>query len=933
MKRLLLLFISVSAFAQSTYKLPIGITASDYMANTIIFKVKNVNRNLCNEQGLNIQTLQKSISSFGITNITKKFKNELPPKERTNKEGRAYADLSLIYECKFSGNFSIEKVINTLMSSDALIYAEPHFIPKVEYSPNDPQATPTLQYHLQTINAFNAWNINKGDTNVIIGITDTGTEPTHPDLGPNIKHNYADPIDLIDNDGDGYVDNFSGWDTGSGDNDPTWQPSPVGHHGIHVCGIASAATDNTVGVAGVGFKCKNLPVKIADANGNLIGAYEGIKYAADHNCKVINCSWGGAGGGQYGQDICTYATINKDALVVAAAGNNGLDMQFYPAAYEYVLSVANTDQNDAKNPSSNYGYFIDVCAPGTNINSTWIAGTYNNAQTGTSMASPVVAGAAGIVRSNFSGYTALQAGERLKITCDNIYAVTGNGPYANKLGPGRINLLRALTDPAAPSVVFYNIQVKDHNDSLFVSGDTLFIKGTFTNYLSPTSALSCTLVPLSAQAQAVVNTFNIGALNTLASVSNSATPFAFKLTGSFSTNTAMEFRLDMKDGAYSTSQFIVVTVNPDYINIAINDVATTSTGNGRIGYNKDNQLEGLGFVYGGVNELYDAGLMIGTSKTKVSDCVRGTGAGNDADFMYTTKIARVTAGPLSNFDAYTKFNDAPSTTTIGVEVDQRNFAWTNTADKKYVIWEYTIKNMSGAQIDSMFVGIFADWDIDDYSHNQSAYDATNKMGYSWCTDAGGKYMGIKLLTSSGSPVFYGIDNVSGGGGGVNISSNFPTNLKYQTLSTNRLTAGVTTTVTGNDVCNVMSSGPHSVLPNQYAVIAFALIAGNNLSDIQASAAAAQIKYNTVANLVSVKEISLANNSILVYPNPASNQLNVSVNNKLNNSVYVYDETGRLVHENKANGSFTINTTNWSRGIYFIKAINEEGVYTSKIVLN
>ncbi len=906
------------------------------MANTIIIKVKDVYRNDCSEQGITNTQLQKSLNTLGVVSLKKQFRNEQPPREKYNRDGFAYADLSLIYELKYANNYPIEKAINALLASKVLVYAEPHVIPKIDYNPNDPQATTVGQYHLGLMNCYNAWGVNtttaRGDTTIIIGITDTGTDPTHNDLMGNIKHNYADPINTIDDDGDGYVDNFSGWDLGVNDNDPTWQGNA---HGVHVCGIAAASTDNAIGVAGIGFKCKFLPVKIADATGALNAAYEGIKYAADHGCKVINCSWGGTIGGQYGQDICTYAVINKDALVVAAAGNNGNSQEFFPAAYTYVLGVANTTSGDIRNLSSNYGYYVDLCAPGTNINATWPspANGYSQ-QTGTSMASPNAAGAVAIVRSYFPSYNAMQAGQRLKATTDYIYNIGTNGGFIDKLGTGRVNLFKALTDASKPSLVFNNINTVDHNDGIFIGGDTLFISGVFTNYLAPSTVGTATLISLNAQATAVNDIFNIGAINTMASTNNTATPYSFKLSGAFANNSTVDFRIDMADGVDTVSQFFSVTVNADYINIFINDVGTTATSKGRIGYNMDSQGQGLGFIYGGGSIMYDAGLMIGTDSMHVSDCVRGTSAGNDADFsaLFTIKKSSI---PKSDLDTYAKFNDGSAALPIGIEVEQRTFAWTTVPNRKYVIWEYVIKNTTALTLNNLYVGICADWDIDaaTFGTNKSAYDATNKMGYSYYNAPGGKFAGIKLLTTSGSPVFYAIDNVAGGDGGMDIQPGFTGAKKYNAMSTQRLNAGGTGTVVGHDVINVMSSGPHTILPGLYNVVAFALIAGDSLTDLKNSATNAQIKYNGVATTdVGVKELKFAGNGVMIYPNPASDKINVRVTNGLNNHLMIYDASGKMVFETNSENSFTIKTTGWGRGIYFVKLINEDGVSTSKIVV-
>jgi subtilisin family serine protease len=928
-----LILSTILVSAQSNYKMQSNVSSKDYLPNTIIFKVKEDHRSSCSEQSVNIASLQTGLNNIGVTSVFKKFRNEQPPRNKYNRDGLPLADLSLIYECKFTSNISVESAINILLSSKALVYAEPHFVPVITYTPNDPQATSSGQYHLGRINAYNGWNISQGDTNVVVGITDTGVELTHSDLPGNIKYNYADPINGIDDDLDGFVDNFRGWDVGMNDNDPTWQGDA---HGVHVCGIAGATTDNSVGIAGVGFKCKFLPVKIADAAGALIGAYDGIKYAADHGCKVINCSWGSAGGGQFGQDIITYATINKDVLVVCAAGNNGNEVEFFPAAYQYAFAVANTMSTDILNFGSTRGYFVDVSAPGTNINSTYPPGGYTQS-TGTSMSAPVVAGLAGIVKSFYPSYSALQIGERIKQTTDNIYGLFYNNSSANKdkLGTGRVNMFRALNDPLAPAVVYSQLQFDDGNDDIFIGNDTLKIGGLFTNYLAPTTALTATLIPLSTGVTAISNTLTIGTLGMMSSISNTATPFSFKLSGTFAPNTILTFSLVMKDGTYTGRDVIKVLANVDYYNIAVNDISTSATSKGKIFYSDDGRTQGLGFLYKGENLIWDGGLMIGTDTGHVSDCIRGTAA-NDADFNILTNIQRITAAPKSDLDTYTKFGDASSAKPIGIEVEQNTWAWNTSADKKYVIWEYIIKNNSANTYTTLYAGICADWDITEaagtYSLNKSGYDALNKLGYSWCTNTGGKYAGVKLLTNHAPANFYAMDNVTGGGGGINAYDGFGTDEKYLTLSTGRTSSG-NTTANGNDVMNVMSSGPYTIAPGQYIVVAFALIAGDSLLDLQTSAAAAQVKYNGVASPISVKEITLGDNKVLVYPNPATDRINIVLSQKEESEVQVYDQTGRLIHKEKLSDSTGINTQNWSRGIYFVKVNGKEFSGTTKIVLH
>lgn len=210
----------------------------------------------------------------------------------------------------------------------------------------------------------------------VIGIVDSGTDWDHPDLPANIKLNYADPINGVDDDADGYIDNYRGYDLAGADyNNVVADNNPMimganNNHGSHVSGDASAVTNNGTGVAGPGFKCKIMAVKCAADNdtrgaggtGYIITGYEGVKYAADHGCSIINCSWGGSAAGQFEQDIFTYASINKNALVVCAAGNNSNNVIQFPSGLKYALSVASTTSSDAKSGFSSYGTTVDVSA-------------------------------------------------------------------------------------------------------------------------------------------------------------------------------------------------------------------------------------------------------------------------------------------------------------------------------------------------------------------------------------------------------------------------------------------------------------------------------------------------------------------------------------------------------------------------------------------
>ncbi len=960
--------------ARKQFTMPSNLTANDYSTKTIVFKVKPQYRSISSNTKINNPLLDQVLAYVGVNTFGKKFPNHAPPERDKNELGQAYADLSLIYELKYTNNVSIEDAANQLLATNLFEFAEPHYNYQMHnVTPNDPSITNQNGF-LTRIRAFAAWDLalggSQGTSSVVIGIVDSGTDTDHPDLVTQFAINTADPINGLDDDGDGYIDNNRGYDLAGAtyanivpDNNPNIMGNN-NNHGSHVSGCASAATNNTVGVSGIGWNCKLLPVKCsadddtrgAGGVGYVIAGYEGITYAADHGAKIINCSWGGTGGGSFGQVIIDYATINKNCLVIASAGNSALDEQNFPASYNYVLSIAATKStSDTKASFSTYHYSVDLSTPGENIYTTLYNNSYGN-MSGTSMSSPITAGGAGLVQSKYNYTNALQIGQRLKQTSDNHYTsgpnISGAGNTTagvqNKLGKGRMNLQRALTDPVAPSVVFANQLVVDHNDNAIVIGDSLFITGDFTNYLAPTSNLTASITAIvgAAYLTSIDNNTSLGVVNTLSTVNNNGDPFKFKVNAGAPDNALIRFKVTLSDGTYSDVYFFDVIVNVDYINIAINDVATTITSKGKIGYNADGQLQGLGFTYMGTNMLYEASVMFGSASTKVSDSFRGETAGTaDADFQSVIKANKIVPGVFSEFDVHGRFNDAVATPVQNLLVSHSAYAWSTPGNRKYVIVEYVMKNSGTTPINTLYAGIAADWDIDaaTASQNKSNYDATTKMGYIYSTATGGKFAGIKLLTNTAAPVCYNIDNIAGGGGGVDVNdatNYFGTGDKYTTLSTNRYLAG-TADADGEDIIGVMSSGPFTIAAGDSAKVAFALIAGDDLVDIKKSADSAQVHYDGPPSIVTgIKNNSMNEINAVVFPNPTNSDLNFMINtNKSENvDIILVNTLGQTVKhlvKNNLSTGFNQITTDVSQlpvGTYFYQIKTDNTSLKGKVII-
>ena len=893
-------------------------------AGQIIVKVKPEFRNQCSLSGVAESKLSSALEALQVSSIQKKFPAKSAPAVSLERNAVQPTDLSLIYSIRLPATVSIAEAISKIMASGTVVYAEPVYLNRMDYTPNDPQIA--SQYQNTKINLYNAWDVWKGDSNTVVGIVDSGTDWDHPDLAASIKYNYADPIDGSDNDNDGFIDNYRGWDVSENDNDPMVVNSD---HGSHVSGCAAAVVDNNTGVAGPAFRCKFLPVKVSlDASTSAIdNGYDGIVYAADHGANVINCSWGRTGGiSQFEQDVITYATIDKNALVVAAAGNTYMEEEHYPGSYKYVLCVAATTSSDSKAGFSTYGYNVDLCAPGDQIYSTVFDDSYTS-YSGTSMASPIAAGCAAIVKSRFPSMTALQVGEQLRITCDDIYSASGNTAYRNKLGSGRINLFEAITDSVSPGVVVDNLLITDNQDDVFIIGDTLYIRAIFKNLLRPTANFTAILSSTNPVVTVVASGYTAGVIASMDTASNYASLYKVVINPSAGSNTEVRFKLSMQDGTWTDFYAFRITVNVDYINIAINDIGTSITSKGLIGYNASQQNGGLGFMYmGGATILYEMGLMVGATGTQVSDNIRGDGSTYDEDFASVVNVVGQEPGVYSDFDAHGTFRDNGSTsvTPISVFVTHRAFAWMSAADRKYVIVEYTIRNTNGGSLSNLYAGLFADWDIPAYGNNKCTVDNSRRMGYAWSTDAAGLYAGMKLLTP-GSFNNYSIDNISGGNGGLDMFDGYSTVEKYQSLSTPRQDGG-TSLATGNDIIQVVSTGPFNLANGDSVTVAFALIAGEDLSMIQASADAAQIKYDNLST--GLVEIPMAGAFSMTqsYPNPASEQSAITFVLPQSNSteLSLYNTMGEkvktIVSERLNGGKYTVtvDVSKFPAGNYFYR---------------
>jgi len=235
--------------------------------------------------------------------------------------------------------------------------------------------------------------------------------------------------------------------------------------------------------------------------------------------------------------------------------------------------------------------------------------------------------------------------------------------------------------------------------------------------------------------------------------------------------------------------------------------------------------------------------MLGINDSTVSDCVRGNPIGTvDVDFASISNVSYT--NPLFATErASSVFTDTNISNPIGIKVAQNSMAWENAPNDKFVIVEYLITNTGNKTLDSLHVGIFADWDIMNSDMNRADYDADNKLGYVYSTETGGLYAGISLLTKD-KPSYFALDHLYGGGGNINPNDGFPSPEKFAAMNSGISHKQAGTTGTGSDVSHVVGAILYNLAPGESRKVAFAFIGGTNLASLQASAIAAKTEYKS-----------------------------------------------------------------------------------------
>lgn len=398
-----------------------------------------------------------------------KYLSHLPYKSLSYAVNRG---LDRVHVMEFDARVPVESMLKKYQGDQDVEYVQPNYIYEPDVVPNDPRYSE--QYAHQLTEAEPAWDLSTGSSGVVVAVIGTGVDIDHLDLAANIWINPGEiPGNSIDDDGNGYIDDIKGWNFYNNSNDP--RPSGSSHETM-VAGIIAAVGNNGLGICGVTWNSKIMPLRVEYTSEDVAAA---VDYARANGAHVINMSFGSYDKTKYGDYLVKEMLDNaydEGLLLVATAGNDMVNLNRYPAALYNVTAVAATNQYDNRAiwsivSGTNFGPWVDIAAPGSNILSTIPGGGYDYGN-GTSFAAPYVSGLGALLFS----YNSILTNIKVRAILENTTDPVGIEPDYFYIGTGRVNVWNALINSGLVYPLGEIASPKNHE---LISKDTAQIPLTF----------------------------------------------------------------------------------------------------------------------------------------------------------------------------------------------------------------------------------------------------------------------------------------------------------------------------------------------------------------------------------------------------------------------------------------------------------------------
>jgi subtilisin family serine protease len=525
---------------------------ANYVPGMFIMKIKASQPIQFGMASVGIPGIDSALQSVGAFSVESFSHKPAAPMQIMNVDE---SNLARIIKVRYSANIDPLVLAMRFSQDPAVAYAEPYYIFPMNYIPND--AMLSQQWAIDGMHLKEAWDVTKGDSTIVIGDVDSGVDWTHPDLSLNIWHNPGEMgtdtqgkdkrTNGIDDDGDGKVDDWYGWDfIGSGSaQSPAPDNNPMDGamaHGTWTTSCFAARTDNSIGIASSSFSAKVLPVKAAgDAASGIAAGYDGIIYAANMGCRIVNCSWGSYSPFiQALQDVISYAH-SKGVLVVVSAGNDPIDNDYnpsYPSTFDHVLNVGSIEPAGTASTWCNYGTSVAVYAPGTSIYMAAKGGGYNSQQ-GTSFSAPLTAGVAALVFSVHPDWTPDQVAKQIRVTSDPFNTPVQSKHFGKVNAFKAVSLNKTLSD--IPGIRVKSAIISTPDGTQFTAGgQSASVEVELENLLAPTSAAATATVDLDDT-----------------QITTTATPFALGVMPTFGTKN-ISFTVQLAQAPKYSEGYVVV---------------------------------------------------------------------------------------------------------------------------------------------------------------------------------------------------------------------------------------------------------------------------------------------------------------------------------------------------------------------------------------
>ena len=906
-----------------------------------------------------IEAFDRRAAALGVTSIEKAFPSlEVVAQHRVlTPETEA---LRNVYRVQYTSPRLPEDVARSLSGVRGVVYAEPLYRKYVTGALHGPREgfpeTPNdtmygSQTHLERMRLPEAWDVVKGESgSVVIAIVDGGPVWRHEDLQANVWHN---PNEIagngIDDDNNGFVDDVHGWNFADNKPDPTGvSGSDLEWHGTAVAGSAAAVTDNSKGIAGSSWNAKFMGVNIGCPGRDfLCFPLHGTLYAALNGADVVTASYGGFVSSAT-EHLVYKAALAEGALVVAAAGNEFQNVDarpIYPGSYTETLSVGGLKKADDTN-IYNFGVTVNVFAPSVDIELTSPDGYTRS--TGTSFATPLTAGVAALVKTVNPSWGPDRIREQIRLSAANIDAANPGYP-PGLLGRGKVDAHAAVTQDPLPAIRVLEWSIVNQDGLLDLDdGDRATMTVTYQNHHGDGAGIVAKMTGGGDHVDWDVQQVSLGDMAYGATATANYT-FIVQSTASFWT---LQFFPEITAGdLVDMSDVINVKINQRGMathNTASMQVTVTDEGNiGHTSVRASRHSQGSGIMLttaAGVltDALFEGGLLVATSATQVSDCVRGTvsdQAFQHQDFVRAqgSTLEITSPGMRTEQEGRVVLTDADADSPIGVEVLQESFTDDGVANEDFIILRYTVTNTSSGRIGDLHVGLYLDWDIAPFGRDATAFDTERGVGYFLDEEAEPSLVAGTVLLSETPELHYRAIDIMRVVYPGTQDGGFTELDKWESISGGVQNGGV---LSGGqmDASQVTAAGPFAIEPNESVVVAFALVGGTSKSDFLQNVDYAKTRWTGLETDVRSASIQADEWELHPpYPNPATFPATLRYSSGASGivEIAVFDMLGRrvrrLLSETRSRGAHVVtwdgrneHGTQVPSGLYLVRMLGESG---------